>query len=354
MIKSISNKKSALQTNLTLNNYNLLLSNRITFSNNDLINSNNNSTNNNNNNISPEMINCPSCNKPFKFNNVINSTKSLKENPFGHQVAPFKLFNNNSNNENTNTEEREYFNISPEKSKINPMDSNRKESENLLSFNLNFNTLNTKSPEKDKENNGYLNIKKNSNTLVDNRKFTLSELNNINSFSNTPNNTGFKTFNLNNSNLNGSSVKGKLENIRASNISMFNEENNNNNYFNELLLLKKEYILYKNCFDSLTNEYNNFKLFEKNKEEAILKFYEENKIIFEKEVSCFWKALKVYKEIFTDSINIKENKISEMSKVFDEMVKGENSVLLSQGIINTINNIQTTSKIIFLFLINFF
>ena len=85
-----------------------------------------------------------------------------------------------------------------------------------------------------------------------------------------------------------------------------------------------------------------------------MKFYEENKIIFEKEVSCFWKALKVYKEIFTDSINIKENKISEMSKVFDEMVKGENSVLLSQGIINTINNIQTTSKIIFLFLINFF
>lgn len=363
LIKSISNKKSALQTNLTFNNYNLHMSNRITFSNNGNANNENSC---NNYNIPTDFINmniiCPSCNKTFKVNNNnnINSTKSFtnKENPQGN-VAPFKLFNNNNNENNNNlnlhinTEEREYFNYSPEKSNKFPsnlnLESLRKESENLLSYSKN-NNKNPKSPEK--ENNNKEKEPKDSEA----RKYTFSELNNINSFSNTPLNNGFKTFNLNNSNLNGSNVKGKLENFRGSNISISSNKKNNqilpeeNFYFNELVLIKKENILYKNCFDSLTNEYNNFKLFEKNKEEAILKFYDENKVIFDKEVNCFWKALKVYKEIFKDSISIKENKISEMSKVFDDMVIGENSILLSQGVNNTMNNLHT-SNLNFLFLI---
>jgi hypothetical protein len=361
LIKSISNKKSTLQNNLTFNNYNILLSNRITFSNND-----NNSNRNNNHNNSDTLF-CPSCNKTFKFNNIINSTKSFKENNTGNQIPPFKLYNNNFNEKiTTETEEREreYFhngNKSPEgekiKKKFSPIQDGKKIELDNKNFNFNllsFNTNNLKqiTPEKEFDINANNNINKNS--INDNRKFTLGDLSNMNSFANTPNNIeGLKTFNLNNSNLQGSSVKGKLENFRGSYISMYsnkknyynyNNEENNSNYLNELLLIKKEYNLYKNCFDSLTNEYKNFKLFEKNKEQAILKFYEENEIIFEKEVNCFWKALKVYKEIFTDSINIKENKIFEMSKVFDEIVKGENTNFFNQGINNTINNTNSSKK----------
>jgi len=339
LIKSIPKNPAALQNNITFSNYGLFMSNKL--SNNQAVESSI-SFLNNTNTIANNFI-CQYCNC---LNNIINNN-----NLNSSQCAPpFKLANkptenlisNNNNLSNSPLKillsgDKNYNKDSASKADINT----KKYSEIILN-----DIIIEKSPDKDL----ISNLKKSKN--FKSGKVKMLDFNNINSISNasdgmnnlnitTPNN--FKNnFNINNlltSEKEKFTMKGKYDVLRQSAISNTTNFKMNDEILciSELRILRKENLLYRNCFDAMSNELNNFKFNEKNKEEALEKFYDENRIIFEKEVTCFWKALKVYKEIFVDQIKNKENQMFEMSKVFDDMVIGENSNFFNNNL-NIFNN----------------
>ncbi len=353
LVKSISRQPSSIQNNITFCNNGLIINSK--FNSQGLENSMyNNYTNN-------QYI-CQYCNCFNNLNNNINNNFNNSQ-----TIRPFKLVNNvNSTSEILNTDN--YVNCHTRNKSSSPIKDistkeffSKKDSANKPN---NFNKITNenlyneicldKNIEKSPDKELVKNLKKLS--IFNSTKGKNFEGNNLASINNTP--IGTNTFNLtspNNINSNNlinqnnnylitsdierGSMKGRYEVFRNSILSnpsnrKIKEDGIN---FSELKMLRKEIALYKNCFDSISNEFNNFKFNEKYKEEALEKFYDENRIIFEKEVACFWKALKVYKEIFTDQIKTKENKICEMSKIFDDMVIGENSILMSNNA-NALNN----------------
>jgi len=342
VVKSIPRHPSLLQSNITFCNYPFLLNSK---------NTNNPTLENNINNLYQNQFMCQNC-KCMNYINENNNMINIQNND-QNNVSPFKLANS-KNNENNNN-------------KINLEKFNGDLSQNLLSDNKNISledsskgeNLNKNFKQEIKENMNFpnkmemekiINLENKNTIKIKNAK--CEEINGIYfSHSNTP--VGLKTVkiispnNLNNKNVLKSertSLKGRCEMYRNSIISNASNLiiNDDAFYLSELNLLRKEISLYKNCFDYMTYEYNDYKFYEKIKEEALEKFYEENKVIFEKEVSCFWKALKVYKEIFIDQIKNKEQKINEMSRVFDDIVVGENSILLSNNL-NLISNMNFNS-----------
>jgi hypothetical protein len=376
LVKSISRRPSTLQNNITFCNYGLFkskqgnsygLENSLAFANNI------NNSNANYNFVCSYCNNVNSINYINNSNNVNNNGNNLNSSQI---IPPFKLMNNtnlNTNSEVMNTETLNYKSNSPIKKTLSAdlfskIDSTEKKNFFTKDSNGNQNFFNEihllknieKSPDKDL----IANLKHS--VIFHSNKPNFVDLNQINSINNTP--VGVKSFNLTSPNNLGSNVNINFNYMNANNI-FYNNINHNNHYlltserekpsigckyeilrqsvlsnssnrkinedcfyFSEFKILRKESLLYRSFFDSMTNEISNFKFYEKNKEEALDKFYDENRVIFEKEVTCFWKALKVYKEIFVDQIKIKENKINEMSKVFDDMVIGENSILMGNNL----------------------
>lgn len=355
LIKSIPKHQSTIQNNITFSNYGLFLNNR-----------NSNSQNLDSNLIHQQEIICQNCNCA----NIINLNSHPHLNPNTNYVHPFKLGNINdiTNLEsNNNLYKRTSYSPSLDINKRNSLEFKitenyfkkevgqivhlqKKSSENLI---INANELKKnieRSPDKDLITNLKIPISIRSN------KFKVIDFNNINSVNNTPG--GVNNFSLTSPNnylatneKEKFSLKGRLEFLRQSIISNTSNRKISDEglFISEFKLAKKESSLYKSCFEAISNEFKNHKFFEKSKEESLEKFYDENRVIFEKEVTSFWKALKIYKEIFTDQIKSKDNKINEMSKIFDDMIL-DNSSLLNNNFNSynhTINQNNPSNKINF-------
>jgi len=375
LVKSISKNSSSLKNNVTFCNYDGFVNSKYCNSfgmENSLL-----SAKNKNSNCSFVCKYCNNINIPHPFYNInINNNYNNNQNS-SQSTPPFKLINNtyaDTQTENYNSETHNFKLKTPKKKNSSPNIYSKREiilKEDLLTKNSSskdqfFNDYYIlKNAEKSPDKDLIVNLKQS--PIVNSSKVNLCDLDQINSISNTP--KGINVFNLTSPNNVCTNVNLNLNYMNTNNIFYINNNSNNNNQYlltsereksciqggyenfrhsllsnssnrkinddgvciSELKILRKENLLYKNCFEAMTNEISNFKFNEKNKEEALDKFYDENRVIYEKEVTCFWKALKIYQEIFVDQIKIKENKIKEMSKVFDEMVVGENSILMGNN-----------------------
>ena len=278
----------------------------------------------------------------------LNENHINKETTRNFSFSPSCDLTKNTSNENKIQEN--FFKINSLNSPINEENLNflNKKSSEIINFHDYENNLdktpdseyitNLRSPCVKFSNKSRFDISNCNNTPINVQLFNVTSPNNNN--------------NILNSEKEKLSIRNKYEFLKQSVISNASNRKISDEGFClvELKLIKKECELYKNCFYSLTDDFNNMKCSLKSNEENLINFYDESNKIFEKEVTCFWKALKVYKEIFTDQIKNKENKICELSKIFDEMVLGDNSVLLNNNL-NFTNNQNFPSKFFFILIL---
>lgn len=152
---------------------------------------------------------------------------------------------------------------------------------------------------------------------------------------------GFRQRNTiqNNNDLNDfeiTNIKSKWEALKQSIIST----NSNNNFkilkdenFSELKLAKKETVLYKNCFDSITTDYKKLKSSNKNFERILNQDLENYKKLKEAEIVKFAKALEMYNDLYSHQIKFKDIKINQLASLIDQLVEKEN-----YSLINNLNN----------------
>jgi len=132
-------------------------------------------------------------------------------------------------------------------------------------------------------------------------------------------------------------IKSKRDALKQSVIS-YNSNNNNlkifkDENFSELKLAKKETILYKNCFDSITTEYKKLKSHGKNFDKILSQELENYKNLKEEEILKFAKALEIYNELYSQQIRIKDVKINQLANLIDHLVENDNYSLA-----NNLNN----------------
>lgn len=123
-----------------------------------------------------------------------------------------------------------------------------------------------------------------------------------------------------------SNIRSKWEALRQSVIST--TSNNNLKFiqdenFSELKLAKKETLLYKNCFNSITTDYKKLKSNCKNTEKIMNQEIENYKNLKEIEIKKFAKALEMYNQLYTQQIKVKDIKIKQLATLIDYMVDNE-------------------------------
>lgn len=198
--------------------------------------------------------------------------------------------------------------------------------------------------ESNRENIQNINLESNRNmNLISNLNENLNVLNskisNINNKSNKTKNPYIKRNTYQNNefkDLEIRNLKNHWESLKKSIIST----NSNNNFnlikdenLSELKLAKKETLLYKNCFDSITSDFKNLNSNYKNMEKIHNQELENYKNLKEAEILKFSKALEIYNELYLQQIKIKDIKIKQLASLIDQLVENQNN-----SILNNLNN----------------
>jgi len=264
--------------------------------------------------------------KETSIQNKSAGNESKQQNESDMSVENFK-YNNNINNRQTKTTSA-ILNEQP-KANISDIDNNNNNNKILISdSNKNVNLIsafNNNIPSQIPNEN--YNEKYNSNN---NYKIQLG-LVHRNTLQNNENND----FEITN-------IKSKWEAMKQSvisttsnnNLRMFKDEN-----FLELKLAKKETILYKNCFDSITTDYKKLKSCSKNFEKILSQNLENYTNLKEAEIVKFAKALEMYNELYLQQIKLKDIKIKQLSILVDQLAEKEISSLK-----NNLNKRNLTSS----------
>lgn len=281
--KEISNKNNNISDNKNSENQNMIALNDLLHSKNDMIDN-------------------------IKKDNILNEKRSEENESKQDNESDITLVDNISQNKinmTPLTDSKEKQNFINNVDRIVKTESN-KNVNIITSFNNNFNSTNKK-------------------TMINsnNKKFDLTKRNTVQ-------NNELSDFELTN-------LKSKWEALRQSvistnsnniNLRMFKDEN-----FSELKLAKKETILYKNCFDSITTDYKKLKSNCKNVEKILNQDLENYKNLKEVEIVKFAKALEVYNDLYSQHIKIKDIKIKQLANLIDQLVEKEN-----YSVINNLNN----------------
>ena len=147
------------------------------------------------------------------------------------------------------------------------------------------------------------------------------------------NSTNNKEFN----DLEPYNLRSKYEALRQSVIS--STSNNNlkiiqNENFSELKLAKKEILLYKNCFDSITTDYKKLKSNSKKTEKTLNQEMENYRNLKEIEIRKFAKALEIYNELYTQQLKVKDMEIKQLAALIDNMAENENKNCIKNLLLN--------------------
>lgn len=124
-------------------------------------------------------------------------------------------------------------------------------------------------------------------------------------------------------------IRSKWEALRQSVIST--TSNNNlkiiqDENFSELKLAKKETLLYKNCFESITTEYKKLKSSSLNTEMILNQDIDNYRDLKEVEIKKFAKALEMYNDLFSQEIKVKDLKIKQLAALIDHMVENDSGI----------------------------
>ena len=92
------------------------------------------------------------------------------------------------------------------------------------------------------------------------------------------------------------------------------------NNSNELKFLRKEYILYKNTVEYLSNDLNNLKTYQNEKDKIFEEYQKDQEILYNNQIEAFTRSLRIYKDFYEDELNVERCKITDLSNVMDEIL----------------------------------
>lgn len=89
---------------------------------------------------------------------------------------------------------------------------------------------------------------------------------------------------------------------------------------NEIKVLRKEYILYKNTVEYLSEEISYLKSYKSEMNKVILDFQHDQEILYKSQVDNYTKALQILKSSCQEEMKTEKAKIVELTNIIDDMI----------------------------------